>query len=459
MRKNETIRVTVEDINNLGYGVGHLDGLTVFVRGGVTGETVTAKVIKVTKSYLVALVQENPEPSLYRCLPDCASYPACGGCVYRHIAYAHELELKRAYVKNAFRKAGTEAKVEEVRTTGRTEGYRNKAQYPIAADPKTGKPEIGFYAGATHRLVPAGNCRLQPAIFGLISHDVVRFLAGHSIPAYDENAHAGLVRHLCLRRGEETGEVLVCLVLNGRSLPEEQTFAAELMRRHPEIVGVLLNENTERTNVVLGERYRLLAGRDYLTDRLSGLTFRISPESFYQVNHDACELLYGLAKERADLTGRERVIDLYCGIGTIGLTMADRAAEVLGLEIVPQAVECAKENALRNGIANARFACGDAGDPEALLGKAARLTGKDLSDTVVILDPPRKGTTAELIAALDRYRVPRVVYISCNPDTLARDCACFVGHGYRMGSVTPVDLFPRTGHVECVVALTKTHPA
>lgn len=455
MRKNESVRVTVEDVNNLGYGVGHLDGLTVFVRGGVTGETVTAKVIKVTKSYLVALVQEIPERSEKRCAPDCGSYPACGGCVYRHITYAHELELKRAYVKNAFRKAGVDAEVEEVRTTGRTEGYRNKAQYPITADPRTGALEIGFYAGSSHRLVPAENCRLQPAVFGRISHDVVRFLTEHGISAYDENTHGGLVRHLYLRRGEETGEVLVCLVLNGRSLPDGDAFAAELMRRYPEIVGVLLNENTERTNVVLGGRYRLLEGKDYLTDRLCGLTFRISPESFYQVNHGACELLYGVAKERAGLTGRERVIDLYCGIGTIGLTMADRAAEVLGLEIVPQAVECAKENALRNGIANARFACGDAGNPETLLGKAAQLSGGDLSDAVVILDPPRKGTTRELIAALDEYRVPRVVYVSCNPDTLARDCATFVAYGYRLSPVTPVDLFPRTGHVESVCVLSK----
>ena len=225
--------------------------------------------------------------------------------------------------------------------------------------------------------------------------------------------------------------------------------------RYPEIVGVLVNENSARTNVVLGERYRLLAGKDYLTDRLCGLTYRISPESFYQVNHDACELLYGLAKERAELTGHERLIDLYCGIGTIGLTMADRAAEVLGLEIVPQAVECARENAMRNGIVNARFVCGDAGDPGTMLGKAARLSGGDLSDAVVVLDPPRKGTTRELIAALDTYRVPRVVYISCNPDTLARDCAVFAAHGYRPGIVTPVDLFPKPGHVESLVCLTR----
>ena len=457
MRKNETVRVTVTDMNNLGYGVGHLDGMTVFVRGGVVGETVPAKVIKVTKSYLVALCEEVPEPSPNRCEPDCTSYPACGGCVYRHITYAHELELKRSYVGNAFRKAGVAATVRNVRTTGKTVAYRNKAQYPILPDPKTGTPQIGFFAGASHRLVPATDCLLQPPVFGDISRDVMRFLTENRIPAYDEATGSGLVRHLYLRRGDATGEVLVCLVLNGDRLPQEEQLARMLTGRNPEIVGVLINENTAAGNVVLGERFRLLAGKPYLTDRLCGLEFRISPESFYQVNHDACELLYGLARECAGLTGRETLVDLYCGIGTIGLSMAGSAGQVLGLEIVPGAVECAKENAARNGIPNAVFACGDAGDPATLLEKAAELANGDLSEAVVVLDPPRKGTTKELIAALDANRVGRVVYVSCNPDTLARDCADFLSHGYQLGDVTPVDLFPRTGHVETVVLMTRTN--
>lgn len=458
MRKNEMVRVTVTDMNNLGYGVGHLDGLTVFVRGGVVGETVSAKVIKVTKSYLVALCEASPEPSPNRCEPDCASYPACGGCVNRHITYAHELELKRSYVENAFRKAGVAATVKDVMTTGKTIAYRNKAQYPILPEPKTGVPQLGFFAGASHRLVPAMDCRLQPAVFGRISRDVMRFLIDNRIPAYDEATGCGLVRHLYLRCGEATGEVLVCLVLNGDRLPHEDELARVLTERNPEIVGILLNENTAATNVVLGERYRLLAGKPYLTDRLCGLEFRISPESFYQVNHDACELLYGLAKAYAGLTGRETLVDLYCGIGTIGLSMAGDAAQVLGLELVPGAVECAKENAARNGIANAVFACGDAGDPMTLLGQAAELANGGLSEAVVVLDPPRKGTTRELIDALDANRVGRVVYVSCNPDTLARDCAVFLSHGYTLSEVTPVDLFPRTGHVESVCVLSKTFP-
>lgn len=455
MRKNELLRLTVTDMNNLGYGVGHADGLTVFVRGGVVGETVEAKIIKVTKTYLVALLVRVLSPSAHRREADCPSFPACGGCVYRHVTYAHELELKRAYVENAFRKAGVTAEVEAVRTAGSTEGYRNKAQYPILPEPASGKARIGFFAGASHRLVPSDRCRLQPDVFGRISQDVVAYLNQNGIPAYDETTGRGLVRHLYLRRADATGEVLVCLVLNGDRLPDGEGFAARLTERFPEVVGVLLNENTARTNVVLGERYRLLAGKPYLTDRLCGLDFRISPESFYQVNHAACELLYAIARERAALTGRERLIDLYCGIGTIGLSMAHDAAEVLGLEIVPGAVECAKENAARNGIANARFVCGDAGDPATLLRRAAELSGGDLSDAVVILDPPRKGTTAELIAALDANRVPRVVYVSCNPDTLARDCALFAAYGYEMSTITPVDLFPRTGHVESVVCLTR----
>lgn len=458
MRKNDRIELWIDDMNNLGFGVGHIDGLTVFVRGGVVGERVAAKVIKVTKSYLVALCEEilTPAPEQHRCADkDCDSYPACGGCVYRHITYAHELELKRAYVEGAFRKAGISAVVEPVQTTGKVCGYRNKAQYPIVRNEKTGQPELGFFAGSSHRLVPAEQCRLQPAEFGSIAHDVVRFLTEKRISVYDEISGKGLVRHLYLRKGDATGEVLVCLVVNGDNMPQAAEFAQMLTEQHPEVVGVLLNENTARTNVVLGERYRLLSGRAYLTDRLCGLTFQISPASFYQVNHDGCELLYGLARARAELTGRERLIDLYCGIGTIGLSMAANTKTVLGLEIVPEAVACAKENAARNGIANAQFACGDAGDPATLLDRAAALSGGTLADAVVVIDPPRKGTTRELIAALDRYQAPRVVYVSCNPDTLARDCATFLQYGYQMGTVTPVDLFPRTGHVETLVCLTR----
>ena len=459
MNKNDLIRLSVTDLNNLGCGVGHLaggdaDGMTVFVQGAITGDEIEARVIKVTRGYLVARLERIVIPSEYRSSSDCNASLGCGGCVYRHVIYSHELDRKRAYVENAFKKAGlADVTVEAVRSTGETVGYRNKAQYPVGVD-REGKTVAGFYAVGSHRIVPSDRCALQPTVFERIARFVCDFCDRNRIPIYDERTGKGLLRHLYLRMGKATGEVMVCLVVKGDSLPHEEDFAREIIETFPSVVGVLLNTNRADTNVVLGERYRVLAGKDSIEDELCGLRFRISPQAFYQVNHDACELLYGIAKERADLSGGELLLDLYCGIGTIGLSMADRAGEVMGVEIVPEAVECAKENAARNGITNATFVCGDASDPNGLLRIAADLRG-DLSGAVVILDPPRKGTTRKLIASISAHGVKKVVYVSCNPDTLARDCAWFREEGYEIGSVTPVDLFPRTGHVESVVSISR----
>ena len=455
MQKNDLIRLSVTDLNNLGSGVGHLpDGMTVFVQGAVTGDEVEARVIKVTSGYLVARLERVLVASPYRAVPDCNASLDCGGCTYRQVIYPHELDRKRAYVKAAFRKAGLDdVSVEPVRATGETVGYRNKAQYPIGLD-QNGKTVAGFYAVNSHRIVPSDRCALQPPLFGEIVRYVCDFCDRYGISVYDERTGKGLLRHLYLRVGKATGEVMVCLVVKGESLPHEREFCEGLTEAFPSVVSVMLNINLADTNVILGERDRLLAGKDSIEDVLCGLRFRISPQAFYQVNHDACELLYGIAKERADLSGGELLLDLYCGIGTIGLSMADRAGEIMGVEIVPDAVKCAKENAKRNGIENATFVCGDAADPEGLLKTAAKLRG-DLSGAVVVLDPPRKGTTKELIAAISAYGIQKVVYISCNPDTLARDCVWFREQGYTIGAVTPVDLFPRTGHVESVVLLSR----
>lgn len=460
IRKNDVIRLSVTDLNNLGCGVGHLtgageaDGIAVFVQGAVTGDEIEARVIKVARGYLVARLERVLVPSPYRIEGDCAAARGCGGCVYRHVTYAHELDRKRCYVETAFRKAGLDdIRVEPVRSTGQVVGYRNKAQYPVAAN-REGKMVAGFYAAATHRVIPAENCALQPPVFGEILRYVCDFCDENGIKPYEETAGSGLLRHIYLRMGAATGEIMVCLVVNGKRLPKENELAKGLCEKFPAVVSVWLNENREATNVVLGSGYRLLAGKPDLEDELCGLRFRISPQAFYQVNHNACELLYGIAKERAGLSGGELLLDLYCGIGTIGLSMADRAGEVMGMEIVPEAVECARANAARNGISNATFACGDASDPKGLLKKAAEAKG-DLSGAVVILDPPRKGTTKELIEGIAEAGVGRVVYISCNPDTLARDCAVFRENGYEIGTVTPVDLFPRTGHVETVVRLSR----
>ncbi len=460
MQKNDLIRVRITDINNLGSGIGHLEhagertGQTVFVRGGVTGDELEARVIKVTKDYIVARPETVIAPSSHR-LPErfCTAGMSCGGCAYRSVTYAYELEIKRGYIQNAFRKAGLPGtEVEPVRTTGVICGYRNKAQYPVQTG-RDGKIVAGFYAGESHRIVPCDVCLLQPPVFAEVVSFLCAFADRHRIPAYSEETGKGLLRHLYLRMGAQTGELMVCLVLTDSHFPGERKLAQELPARFSQLKSLLININSRNTNVVLGEEYRLLWGREWIEDTLCGLTLRISPQSFYQVNHDACELLYGLAKERAGLTGKELLLDLYCGIGSIGLSMADAAGEVLGMEIVEEAVRCASENAARNGIENAAFFRGDASDPQGLLEQAAKR--RNLSGAVLVLDPPRKGTAPELIAAVASHQIPRVVYISCSPDTLARDCARFAAAGYRIGAVTPVDLFPRTGHVESVVCLTR----
>lgn len=461
MQKNDILTLTVEEISNLGAGVAHLPnpdgsrGMTVFVQNAVTGDHLRARVIKVTKSFLVARIEEMITPSPLRARDQVCPAAGCGGCVYRQVRYDHEKELKREYVKNAFRKAGLpHVEVEEVQSTNCLVGYRNKAQYPVRQG-KNGM-EAGFFAASSHRIVPVESCQLQPSVFGEITRCICDFCNAKGISAYDEEKGKGLLRHVYLRHGAGTGEIMVCLVVNGKSLPAEGELVKTLTERFPQITGILINVNTQSTNVVLGKEYRLLWGRDWMEDTLCGLRFRISAGAFYQVNHDACELLYGIAKERAGLTGKETLLDLYCGIGTIGLSMADHAQEIVGIEIVEEAVERATENAKRNGVENAYFYCGDASDASRLLATAEAAHGAlDPANTVVILDPPRKGSTPELITYLSDRGFDRVVYVSCNPDTLARDCVVFENLGYQIGTVTPVDMFPRTGHVESVVCLTR----
>ena len=460
MQKNDVVRLKIEEINNLGCGVAHLGtedggrGQVVFVRDAVSGDELDARIIKVNKSYLVAKIEQILTPSRLRCTPDCTA-KGCGGCVYRHVRYEHELELKREYVRSAFRKAVlSDVTVEQVRHTGELTGYRNKAQYPV----RNGKDgmEVGFFATGTHRIVPADDCKLQPPVFAELTAFVCSFCDRHGIRAYEEESGKGLLRHIYLRCGTKTGEIMVCLVLNGEKLPSEKELIDTLIKRFPAVVSLYVNVNTENTNVVLGERYRLLWGRESIEDELCGLRFRISPAAFYQVNRNACELLYGIAKEKAALTGKETLLDLYCGIGTIGLSMADRAREIVGIEIVESAVRCAKENAERNGIGHASFYCGDASDAKKLLAEAEAARGAfDAEHTTVVFDPPRKGSTPELIRYIAERHFNRVVYVSCNPDTLARDCVLFRELGYEIGAVTPVDMFPRTGHVESVCLLSK----
>ncbi len=459
LHKNQQLTLDIHDLNNLGCGVGRApDGRAVFVAGAVAGDRSLVEIIKVNKTYAVGKLLQTVTPSPDRVEGFCRASLSCGGCVYRHLAYARELELKQEYVRQCFRKAGLQGvEVEPVRTTGQTRGYRNKAEYPITMS-KNGLCG-GFYAQKTHRVVSAGECALQPAVFGEILHTVCALLTAQGVSAYDESTGKGLLRHLYLREGKNTGEVMVCPVLNGDHLPDEQGFVAALLAKFPQITSILLNINKKNTNVVLGKEYRILFGKGHLVDVLCGKKFSIAPGAFYQVNHDAAELLYGLAAERATTGGKNGLLlDLYCGAGTIGLTMAEKFREVIGIEIVPEAIRSAKRNAAENGIKNAQFYCGDAANAEGLLAAAEQERGT-LHPDVVILDPPRKGCDRALLEFLAKREVPRIVYVSCGPDTLARDCAVLQSFGYEIGTVTPVDLFPRTGHVESVVCLTRSAKA
>lgn len=455
IKKNDILTLDITDMNNLGSGIAHTsDGVTVFIAGGVTGDKVQAKVIKVARTYLVARLEKIIEASDKRELhPECSAPASCGGCCYRNLKYEHELKIKRDYVKSVFRKVGLpEIEVEPTRSVGQTTGYRNKAQYPVRQT--KGGMKAGFFAAKTHDLIPADRCMLQPEIFSEIVDFTLDFAQKNGITAYDEETGRGILRHIYLREGKETGQIMLCLVINADKLPCGENFAEAVTQRFERIVSVMLNINKKNTNVILGERFECIGGRDYIVDRLCGLEFMISAGSFYQVNHDAAELLYRLAAERAALTGDEILCDLYCGTGTIGLSMVDKARMLVGIEIVPEAVECAKKNAERNNICNAHFFCGDASDTGGLLA-SARATLGEFTPDVVIIDPPRKGTTVELMDYLSNIGVKKIVYISCGPDTLARDCAYMRGIGYDIGVVTPVDLFPGTGHVESVVCLTR----
>ena len=456
-KKNDIVELNITDLNNLGAGVSHLeDGRVVFVRGAVTGDRIKAKIIKVNTNFAVARLEEIIQASEFRdneCF--CGVSESCGGCVYRHITYGHEKELKKSYVKHAFIKAGLpDVIINDLHSTNETKSYRNKAQYPFAMT-KQGIV-AGFYASKTHNVVSAFDCALQPKVFGEILRAVCDFANEKKLSVYNEESGKGLLRHLYLRYGKNTGEIMLCIVLNGEKMPCERDIIKTILTDFPSVKSIQINVNTKNTNVVLGDTYRTLYGERYIEDVLCGVKFRITPESFYQVNHDGAELLYSLAAQKATEGFDKKIslVDMYCGTGTIGLSMADRVSELVGVEIVEGAVECANINAKINSFENAKFYAGDAKDIESLFASVEAQHGA-LNPDVVILDPPRKGCTPEVIEFLSRRNINRIVYVSCDADTLARDCKMFSDCGYTIGDVDPVDMFPRTGHVESVVCLTR----
>ncbi len=459
LRKNQIIEVVTDDLNNLGFAVAHVDGMTVFIGGALDGEHVRAKIITVKRTYAVARLEKILSSAPHRTSPACPAH-GCGGCAYTAVDYAHERVVKQGHVKAAFHRIGmSDVHVAETISVRDADGgyvtthYRNKAQYPIAMS-DDGQYTIGFYAPKSHRVIEAGTCPLQPENFAAIVATLRAYFEKERPTVYCEETGEGLLRHIYLRRAAD-GETLVTLIINGDTLPNEAGLVAAVTTHHPEVVGILVNRNTDATNVICGEHYRTLWGRDYIMDTLAGVRLKLAAPAFYQVNHDAAELLYAHAAHLAALTGGERVFDLFCGVGSIGLSMAHAAGEVIGVEIVPEAVACATENARESGIGNAKFYCGDAADTGRLLADALKGGMPD----VVILDPPRKGCASSLLDDLAALGVPRIVYISCNPETLARDAACLVSHGYEIGTVTPFDLFPRTAHVECATVFKLSLPS
>ena len=454
LKKNDVIKLNIDDLTNLGFGVGRYGGEVVFVSDTVPGDTVMAKIIKAAKSYSVARVDKFITYSQKRCDTRC-HITACKSCAYKHIGYGDELDLKRNTVKGAFLHEGlTDVEVHPATPSPDLHFYHNKAQYPISID-KNGNYTIGFYAPKSHRVTEARDCPLAPAVFAEILYTLADFFKKYAISVYDEESGKGLLRHVYLRRAEIGGEILLTLVINGDSIAKEDELVRIIAEKFPDVVGILINENTKNTNVVLGERYRTLYGRDYIYDTLADVRLKITAPSFYQVNRKAADLLYRKARELAALSKTDTLLDLFCGAGSIGLSMANDCGELIGIEIVESAVECAKENAISNGISHAKFYTGDATNTEKLLSIAESELQKEIRPDVVILDPPRAGCDKELVDFIARLSPKRIVYISCNPMTLARDCKLFLAHGYATNEATPFDLFPGTGHVEGVVCLTR----
>ena len=453
LQKNQLLTLRIERLSNDGSGVAHSsEGEAVFVPGTAPGDEAQVRIVKDYGRYAFGILDKLLTPSPDRIPVDCAVAGPCGGCSLRHLDYAAELRAKQESVADAFRRiGGLDVPVLDALPSPEVDRYRNKVQFPVGRD-KDGAPCIGFYAGRTHRIVPCPDCKLQPGVLNDIGNTLCTFFAAHGIQPYDEERGKGLVRHIFLRRGAHSGQIMVCLVCTRSKLPHSDELVALLREKFRDIATILINVNAKKTNVILGEESVTLYGPGCIEDTLCGVPVRLGPLSFYQVNTLAAERLYGVAAEYAQLEPDDVLLDLYCGMGTIGLSMAGHCRELIGVEIIPEAIDSAKANAARMGdavAAKSRFFCADAGEA------AARLAAEGLRPDVIMLDPPRKGCDETTLSAVVQMSPRRVVYVSCNPSTAARDAAWLGQHGYRAEKVQPVDLFPRTKHVEAVLLLTK----
>lgn len=448
MKKNDIITVEIEGMTAEGSGVARHNGMAVFVPNAAPGDRLRVVIIKVSKNYAIGKIREIIAGGTGRIAPDCPSYPKCGGCTFRHLDYAEECRIKWQRVNDAMKRiGGIDTEAEEFLAAENPHRYRNKAQLPFGEE--NGQTVFGFYAERSHRIIPFTDCRLQPAIFSAIAQATANFINDTPNDIYDETTGKGRFRHLYIRRGFATGEIMVCAVVNANGLAREDEFVRRIRAVSPEIKSIIINSNRERTNVIMGAKCRTAWGRDTIRDVLCGVTFEVSPLSFYQVNRAQAERLYGRGREYAGLTGQEILFDIYCGTGTIGLSMAAGAAQLYGIEIIPDAVENARRNAAANGIDNAEFLCADAAEG------TRQLKERGIFPDVVVIDPPRKGCSADVITLIDELSPERVVYISCDPATLARDAAKFGECGWQLEKLTAVDMFPRTANVECVALITR----
>ena len=456
LQKNQLLTLRIERLSNDGSGVAHSsEGEAVFVPGTAPGDEAQVRIVKDCGRYAFGILDKLLTPSPDRIPVDCVVAGPCGGCSLRHLDYAAELRAKQESVADAFRRiGGLDVPVLDALPSPEVDRYRNKVQFPVGRD-KDGAPCIGFYAGRTHRIVPCPDCKLQPGVLNDIGNTLCAFFAAHGIQPYDEERGKGLVRHIFLRRGAHSGQIMVCLVCTRLKLPHSDELVALLREKFRDIATILINVNAKKTNVILGEESVTLYGPGCIEDTLCGVPVRLGPLSFYQVNTLAAERLYGVAAEYAQLEPDDILLDLYCGMGTIGLSMANHCRELIGVEIIPEAIDSAKANAARMGdavAAKSRFFCADAGEA------AARLAAEGLRPDVIMLDPPRKGCDETTLSAVVQMSPRRVVYVSCNPSTAARDAAWLGQHGYRAEKVQPVDLFPRTKHVETVCLLVLRNP-
>lgn len=452
-RKNDLVTLEIEDCGIDGEGIGKADGFTVFVKDAVIGDTVTAKIIKAKKNYGYGRLMEVLKPSPYRVEPKCEFARQCGGCQLQALSYDQQLVFKTNKVKGHLERIGgfTDIPMEPIIGMDELFHYRNKAQFPVGRN-KEGKIVTGFYAGRTHNIIENRDCALGVAENKEVLDRVIAHMEKYGIEPYNEATGKGLVRHVLIRYGYFTKEVMVCLILNGNKLPKEEQLVKSLCEI-PGMTSITINVNKKRSNVILGEEICLLWGQEYITDRIGDISYQISPLSFYQVNPMQTQKLYAKALEYADLHGQETVWDLYCGIGTISLFLAQKAKFVRGVEIVPAAIENAKENAKLNGLENTEFFVGKA---EEVLPREYKKNG--VYADVIVVDPPRKGCDETLLETMVEMNPERIVYVSCDSATLARDLKYLCERGYELRKVCPVDQFGMTIHVETVVLLSQQKP-